>query len=241
MAGAARRRDPACRLRSRPWRHSRAAGVCRLADPLAADLPVRPASPGFGPDLRKRGVRSGTPRTGDRHVAQRASRRLGHLGPKIAGTWLLGLGSVRITTRRVGGPAHLMKPSREYGPHRQSVRNAAPCARPPRQRSPQRHRLASRGWCQRGRRCCGAASDQIRPAPRCRGSARRDEPGFVRAADHRGSRAAGSGFLPPSSRRGRPSRCCGMSGPSSTVGIPDWATPWATASQASRKAGHRIG
>jgi hypothetical protein len=81
MVGVDRRPDPARRLRSGPWRHSRAAGVCRLAGPLAADLPVRPASPGFGPDLRKRGVRSGTPRTGDRHIVQRASRRPGHLGP----------------------------------------------------------------------------------------------------------------------------------------------------------------
>ena len=178
MAGAARRRDPACRLRSRPWWHSRAAGVCRLADPLAADLPVRPASPGFGPDLRKRGVRSGTPRTGDRHVAQRASRRLGHLGPKIAGTWLLGLGSVRITTRRVGGPAHLMEPSREYGPHRQSVRNAVPCTRPPRQRWPQRHRLASAVGVNVVGDVAAQPATQTRPAPRCRGSARRDEPGF---------------------------------------------------------------
>ena len=47
-------------------------------------------------------------------------------------------------------------------------------------------------------------------------------------------------FSHPAAGR-RPSRCGGMSGPSSTVGIPDWATPWATASQASRKAGHRIG
>jgi len=68
MAGVAWRPDPARRLRSGPWRHSRATGVCRLAGPLAAGLPVRAASPGFGPDLRKRGVRSGAPRTGDRHL-----------------------------------------------------------------------------------------------------------------------------------------------------------------------------
>jgi hypothetical protein len=69
VAGVARRRDPACRLRSGPRRHSRVAGVRRLAGPLAARLPVRQASPGFGPDLRKRGVRSRAPRTGDRPVA----------------------------------------------------------------------------------------------------------------------------------------------------------------------------
>ena len=32
-----------------------------------------------------------------------------------------------------------------------------------------------------------------------------------------------------------------MNGPSSTVGIPDWAMPWATASHASRNAGQLIG
>ena len=54
----------------------RVAGVCCLAGPFASRLPVWHASPGFGPDLRKRRVRSRAPRTGDRHVAQRASRRL---------------------------------------------------------------------------------------------------------------------------------------------------------------------
>ena len=32
-----------------------------------------------------------------------------------------------------------------------------------------------------------------------------------------------------------------MNGPSRTVGIPDWATPWAMASHASRKAAQSIG
>ena len=64
---------PRWKARSGPGRHSRAAGVCRLAGPLATRLPVRQASPGFGPDLRKRGVRSRAPRTGNRHAVQRVA------------------------------------------------------------------------------------------------------------------------------------------------------------------------
>jgi hypothetical protein len=73
VAGVARWPDPAGRLRSGPRRHRRAAGVWRVAGPLAARLPVRQASPRFGPDLRKHRVRSRTPRAGGRHLARRAA------------------------------------------------------------------------------------------------------------------------------------------------------------------------
>src|SRR6266704_2950664 len=43
-----------------------------------ARLPVRQASPGFGPDLRKRGMRSRAPHTGGRQVALA-------IGPWLAG------------------------------------------------------------------------------------------------------------------------------------------------------------
>jgi hypothetical protein len=46
---------------------------------------------------------------------------------------------------------------------------------------------------------------------------------------------------PTQGRAGRGSRCSGSSGPSSTVGRPPWATPWATVSQVSRNAGQSIG
>ena len=49
-------------------------------------------------------------------------------------------------------------------------------------------------------------------------------------------------WMSPIQRRAGSSwRCPGMNGPSSTVGIPDWAAPWAMASHASRNAGQLIG
>src|ERR1700691_4803187 len=72
MAGVAWWPDPAGRVRARSRRYSRAAGLQRLAGPLAARLPVWPAPPGFGTHLRQRGVRRRTPQPGGRPLAWRA-------------------------------------------------------------------------------------------------------------------------------------------------------------------------
>src|ERR1700722_9090252 len=66
MAGVAWWPDPAGRVRARSRRHSRTAGLQRLAGPLAARLPVWPAPPGFGTHLRERGVRGRTPQRRER-------------------------------------------------------------------------------------------------------------------------------------------------------------------------------
>jgi hypothetical protein len=75
VACPAWRPDPARCLGPGHWWHCRAAGACRVAGPSAADLPVRPAAAGLGPDLRQPGVRCPAARTGDRHRYPQAARR----------------------------------------------------------------------------------------------------------------------------------------------------------------------
>ena len=67
VACPAWRPDPARCLGPGHWRPCRVAGVCRVAGPPAAGLPVRQAAAGLGPDLRQRGMRRPATRTGGRH------------------------------------------------------------------------------------------------------------------------------------------------------------------------------
>jgi hypothetical protein len=67
VACPAWRPDPARCLGPGHWRPCRVAGLCRVAGPPAAGLPLRQAAAGLGPDMRQRGVRCPAARTGGRH------------------------------------------------------------------------------------------------------------------------------------------------------------------------------